>query len=127
MQKKMLPSLTEQPEKLNNKEYKNLVKNIGVIIYKDLSKEIKDEVSNLQKNFKLKREKINLSIMEYIFKPNLPTQPVLTNDGTHIDVNELIKYFLNPTPNPKIYREIRWINKKLWSFPSYRCFKFLFM
>ncbi len=35
--KKMLPSLTEQPEKLNNKEYKNLVKNIGgVIIYKDL-------------------------------------------------------------------------------------------
>ena len=92
--KKMLPSLTEQPEKLNDKEYKNLVKNIGgVIIYKDLSKEIKDEVSNLQKNFKLKREKINLSIMEYIFKPNLPTQPVLTNDGTHIDINELIKYF----------------------------------
>ena len=45
--------------------------------------------------------------MEYIFKPNLPTQPVLTDDGTHIDVNELIKYFLNPTPNPKIYREIR--------------------
>ena len=106
--KKMLPSLTEQPEKLNDKEYKNLVKNIGgVIIYKDLSKEIKDEVSNLQKNFKLKREKINLSIMEYIFKPNLPTQPVLTDDGTHIDVNELIKYFLNPTPNPKIYREIK--------------------
>ena len=35
--KKMLLSLTEQPEKLNNKEYKNLVKNIGgVIIYKDL-------------------------------------------------------------------------------------------
>ena len=45
--------------------------------------------------------------MEYIFKPNLLTQPVLTNDGTHIDINELIKYFLNPTPNPKIYREIK--------------------
>ena len=48
--KKMLLSLTEQPEKLNNKEYKNLVKNIGgVIIYKDLSKEIKDEVSNFKR------------------------------------------------------------------------------
>ena len=48
--KKMLPSLTEQPEKLNDKEYKNLVKNIGgVIIYKDLSKEIKDEVSNFKR------------------------------------------------------------------------------
>lgn len=66
----------------------------------------KDEVSNLQKNFKVKREKINLRIMAYIFKPNLP-QPVLTDDGTHIDVNELTKYLLNPTPNPKIYREIR--------------------
>ena len=106
--KKILPNLTEPPEKISNTEYKNLVKNIGgVIVYNDLSKEIKDEVLNLQRNFKVKREKINLSVMEYIFKPNLPTQPVLTDDGTHIDVNELIKYFLNPTPNPKIYREIR--------------------
>ena len=87
---------------------KNFTKNIGgVITYNDLSKEMKEQISNLQKNFKIKREKINLSLMEYIFKPNLPTQPVLTDDGTHIDVNELIKYFLNPTPNPKIYREIR--------------------
>ena len=118
--KKILPSLAKQPEKLSDKDYKNFVRNIGgVVVYNSLSKEIKDEVFNLQKNFKVKREKINLSIMEYIFKPNLPTQPVLTDDGTHIDVNELIKYFLNPTPNPKIYREIRWINKKLWSFPSY--------
>ena len=106
--KKILPNLTEQPKKLNGKEYKNFIKNIGgAIKYENLSKEIKDGVSILQKNYKIKREKINLSLMEYIFKPNLPTQPVLTDDGTHIDVNELIKYFLNPTPNPKIYREIR--------------------
>jgi len=106
--RKNLPVLIEQPEKLNTKDFKNFTKNIGgVIKYNELSKEIKDQVSNLQKNFKIKREKINLSLMEYIFKPNLPTQPVLTDDGTHIDVNELIKYFLNPTPNPKIYREIR--------------------
>ena len=44
--------------------------------------------------------------MEIIFKPNLPTQTILTDVGSHIDVNELIKYFLNPTPNPRIYREI---------------------
>ena len=41
-----------------------------------------------------------------IFKPNLPTQIILTDVGTYIDVNELIKYFLNPTPNPRIYREL---------------------
>ena len=37
----------------------------------------------------------------------MPKQTILTDVGSHIDVNELIKYFLNPTPNPKIYREIR--------------------
>ena len=41
-----------------------------------------------------------------IFKPNLPTQTILTDVGTYIDVNELIKYFINPTPNPRIYREL---------------------
>ena len=51
----------------------------------------------------MKREKINLSLMEYIFKPNLLTQPVLIDDGT-FDVNEILKYFLNLTSNPKIHR-----------------------
>ena len=58
------------------------------------------------KTFKIKKETINLSHSEIIFKPNLPTQTILTDIGTHIDINELIKYFLNPTPNPRIYREI---------------------
>ena len=58
------------------------------------------------KLFKIRKEKINLSLLELIFKPNLATQTILTDVGTHIDVNELIKYFLNPTPNPRIYREI---------------------
>ena len=44
--------------------------------------------------------------METIFKPNLPTQPRLTNEGTHIEITELIKYFLNPVPDPMIYMEI---------------------
>ena len=57
-----------------SKEYKNFVKNIGrVNKYENLSKEIKDGVSILEKDFKIKREKNNLSLMEYIFKPNLPT------------------------------------------------------
>lgn len=44
--------------------------------------------------------------MEIIFKPNLPTQPRITNEGTHIDIIELIKNFLNPVPEPMIYVEI---------------------
>ena len=47
-----------------------------------------------------------MSLLELIFKPNLTTQTILTDVGTHIYANELIKYFLNLTPNPRIYREI---------------------
>ena len=66
-------------------------------------KQIKSVVKEL---FKVRKEKINTSLLEIIFKPNLATQTILTDVGSHIDVNELIKYFLNPTPNPRIYREI---------------------
>ena len=58
------------------------------------------------KIFKIKKETINLSHSEIIFNPNLSNKQLLTDIGTHIDINELIKYFLNPTPNPRIYREI---------------------
>ena len=69
--------------------------------------EIIKNIRELMKTFKIKKKKINLPLLEIIFKPNLPTQTVLTDVGTHIDANELIKYFLNPTPNPRIYRELR--------------------
>ena len=41
-------------------------------------------------SFTIKKEKINLSLLELIFKPNLSTQSILTDVGTHFDVNELI-------------------------------------
>ena len=49
---------------------------------------------------------IDLSLLNKIFIPNMPTQTVLTDVGSNLDVIELIKFFLNPTPNPKIYREL---------------------
>lgn len=52
------------------------------------------------------KEKINTSLLEILFKLNLPILIILTDIESHIDVNELIKYFLNQKPNPKIYREI---------------------
>lgn len=58
------------------------------------------------KLFKIKKEKNNLSFLELIFEPNLPTQAILTDIGSNIDVNKLIKYFVNPTLNPRIYREL---------------------
>ena len=37
----------------------------------------------------------------------MPTQEILCEEGTHLDVTELIKYSINKVPNPKLYREIR--------------------
>ncbi len=57
----------------------------------DFKKQIKSLVKEL---FKVRKEKINISLLEIISKTNLATQTILTNIGSHIDVNELIKYFL---------------------------------
>jgi len=45
--------------------------------------------------------------MNIIFKPNLPTQAILCEEGTHLDITELIKYSINKVPNPRLYREVR--------------------
>ena len=61
----------------------------------------------VKKKYKVKKEKIALSLLNKIFIPYMPTQSVLTDVGSNLDVIELIKFFLNPTPNPKIHRELR--------------------
>ena len=103
-----LPQQQEAVPKLNQKEFKEISRNIGSIlkIQTPIKDDEKNEIRTFMKLFKIKKEKINMSLLELIFKPNLATQTILTDVGTHIDVNELIKYFLNPTPNPRIYREI---------------------
>ena len=103
-----LPQIQEAVEKLGKNEIKEISKNIGSImkVSEQINTENKNEIRNFMKLFKISKEKINLSILDLIFKPNLPTQSILTDVGSHIDVNELIKYFLNPTPNPRIYREL---------------------
>ena len=93
---------------MNQNEYKLIYKNIGQIAKMTSKNEdnknlIKKFVKN---NFKVKKEKIDLSLLNKIFIPNMPTQTVLTDVGSNLDVIELIKFFLNPTPNPKIYREL---------------------
>ena len=108
IKKVQLPHQHEAAPKINKKEFNEISKNIGSIlkIKNKIEDDVKAEIRNFMKLFKIRKEKINLSLLELIFKPNLATQTILTDVGTHIDVNELIKYFLNPTPNPRIYREI---------------------
>ena len=41
------------------------------------------------KIFKIQKDKISISLLEKIFKPNLATKYILTNTGTNIDMNEV--------------------------------------
>ena len=74
--------------------------------FSNLNDEQIQKYKEFSREFKISKEKLNLSYLETIFKPNLPTQYILTSKGSKIDINQLIFYFLNPTPSPLIYREI---------------------
>ena len=95
-------------QKDNQKEFKIFCQRTGRIIrYDKLDIETQRNVLRLVKEFKEKRERIKYNSMNIIFKPNLPTQSILVEEGTHLDITELIKYSINKVPNPRLYREIR--------------------
>ena len=79
-----LPKSQEITPKLNQNEYKELLKNVGSIIKLNipLKDEEKSEISKLMKIFKIKIEKINLSSLELILKPKL------SDNNTQITINE---------------------------------------
>ena len=104
-----MPPNQEPIPKLGQNEGKDISKKLDSImkISNEINNYDKNEVRTFMKLFKIRKEKIYLSILDLIFKPNLPKRTILPDIGTHIDYNELIKYFIYPTLNPKIY-------KKLW-------------
>ena len=95
-------------QKDNQKQFKIFCQNTGKIIrYDKLDYDTQKNVLRLAKEFKENRERIKLNPMNIIFKPNLPTQSILVEEGTHLDITELIKYSINKVPNPRLYREVR--------------------
>ena len=95
-------------QKDNQKQFKLFCQKTGKIIrYNKLSMENQKDILRLVKEFKEKRDKIKLNHMNIVFRPNLPTQAILVEEGTHLDITELIKYSINKVPNPRLYREIR--------------------
>ena len=95
-------------QKDNQKQFKIFCQKTGKMIrYDNLDIDTSRNVLRLVKEFKEKRERMKLNPMNIIFKPNLPTQAILCEEGTHLDITELIKYSINKVPNPRLYREIR--------------------
>ena len=91
-------------QKDNQKEFKMFCQRTGKMIrYDKLDIETQRNILLLVKEFKEKRERIKLNHMNIIFKPNLPTQAILVEEGTHLDITELIKYSINKVPNLRLY------------------------
>ena len=65
-----------------------------------------EKIEFFTKKFKEKKENLDLSSLDLIFQPNLPTQYVLSSKGNIIDMDAFFKYYLNPTPNPVFYKEL---------------------
>ena len=101
--KKEIFNFKHSNPEINSETIKEINLKVGKIISFPLIPNLSDFIKN---NFKIPKEKINLQLLEIIFEPNLPTETILTDIGTQIDIYEFIKFCINPTPNPKIYREL---------------------
>mgnify|MGYP002622861730 CR=1 FL=1 len=89
--------------KIDIEETKEVKLKVGKIISIPIMPNLPDFIKN---SFKIPKDKINLQLLEVIFEPNLPTETILTDVGTQIDIYEFIKLCINPTANPKIYRQL---------------------
>ena len=95
-------------QKDNPNQFKLFCQKTGKMIrYDKLDLKLHQKIMILIREFKEKKERLKLNLMNIIFKPNLPTQEILVEEGTHLDITELIKYSINKTPNPRLYREVR--------------------
>ena len=102
-----LPNIFDN-EKNKQNDFKLLCREKGKILrYDKLSNTIQKNILYFAKQFKEKNGRINLNLMNKIFKPNLATQSTLVQEGTHLDIPALLMSLINKVPNPRIYREIR--------------------
>ena len=101
-----LPKKYIPPPKLDLIEYENITKNVNSILEVKNPVIKETELPKFMKIFKIQKDKISISLLEKIFKPNLATKYIFTNTGTNVDMNEVRKFFHIPTINPKIYKEL---------------------
>ena len=121
----VLKNITNKVCKLNVNPYKNKLSKI--IKYDIKDDKIKAEIHSYAKKYIENRSKLNKAKIEAIFKPNKPSQKVLSNTGTEFDIPALIMNLINPSPDPMIYLEekggmIRNYSVSLVLDTSYSCF-----
>ena len=98
----VLKGLKMKNNKLDTNPYKNKLNKIIPYRYDDSLKSI---LYKYVRRFILNSNKLNPSKLETIYKPNKPSQKVLSSTGTEFDIPSLILYLLAPTAEPMIYLE----------------------
>ena len=121
----VLKNIANIVTKLNVNPYKNKLSKITKYDIKD--EKIKSDIHSYAKKFIENRAKLNKAKIEAIFKPNKPSQKVLSTTGTEFDIPALIMNLINPSPDPMIYLEekggmIRNYSVSLILDTSYSCF-----
>ena len=120
----VLKNIANKVTKLNVNPYKN---KLSKIVKYDIKEDKKSEIHSFAKKFIQNRAKLNKAKIEAIFKPNKPSQKVLSTTGTEFDIPALIMNLINPSPDPMIYLEekggmIRNYSVSLILDTSYSCF-----
>jgi hypothetical protein len=121
----VLKNITNKVYKLNVNVYKNKLSKI--VKYEIKNENIKNEIRSYTKIFIENRTKLNKAKIETIFKPNKPSQKILSTTGTEFDIPALIMNLINPSPEPMIYLEEKGGMKRNYSVTlildtSYSCF-----
>ena len=99
----VLKNISNSIYKLNVNYFKNKLSKITEYEIKD--EKIKADIHSYTKKFIESRAKLNKAKIEAIFKPNKPSQKVLSTTGTEFDIPALIMNLINPSPDPMIYLE----------------------
>ena len=116
-----LKNINNKVMKLNISLYKNKLSKISQYNIKD--GKIKKDIYSYAKKFLENEEKLNKPKIDVIFRNNQYLQKSLSTTGTQLDIQETIKYILNPSPKPKIYiKEIKNYSVSLILDTSYSCF-----
>ena len=99
----VLKNIINKVYKLNVNPYKNKLSKITK--YEIKEDKIKSDIHSYAKKYIENRAKLNKAKIEAIFKPNKPSQKVLSTTGTEFDIPALIMNLINPSPDPMIYLE----------------------
>ena len=124
----VLKNISNKIYQLDVNLYKNNLSKISK--YNMNNQEVKNDVHLFAKKYLDNRAKLNKSKIETIFRPNKPSQKVLSTTGTEFDIPALIMNLINPSNEPMIYLEekggmIRNYSVTLVLDTSFSCFNSL--